>query len=378
MKLFGKNLRTRKEWLKLLIITVSSLVFLSAFTFGAVKVTNTSKFCLICHEMRPEYVTWEASAHSKFNCTVCHLSPGFGNLVKFKLGLIKKVFEHFTNNYVTPVEIDNPIKNTVCLKCHNQRRNVSPAGDIKFPHQKHLQEKLDCIQCHSGVVHGRIEENGFTTDTDYSTWTPGMGRAYLRPDFAKTNMSDCIDCHEAKDVPTTCNTCHNEMVKPPSHQSPRWLQNHGHEAMDDYMACDRCHSKTGSWVNNSKDDGVKGYVRNNTFCLDCHTKNRPPSHVTEWRNVHGSAAKLHEQDCLICHSESRVANSLRDTVAQPACSQCHIGTMHNSVLKGNMHPFPLNGQHLNAETCYGCHSEQTCGKCHYFKMPDRLKAQLKK
>jgi nitrate/TMAO reductase-like tetraheme cytochrome c subunit len=363
MKLLGLDLHTTEQKLKIFII-VAGLVMISGISsVVAIQVTSTPQFCSRCHEMQPEYVTWLSSAHNTVACTKCHIEPGAVNLFKHKLTAMKQLYFHFTNSYVTPIELPEPIKNGVCLECHSPNRIVSPSGDLSFPHQKHIAEKLACVQCHSGVVHGNIEQRGFTTATDYASWTPGMGKAYMKPDFTRTKMENCVECHESRDVPVTCNTCHTKLVSPPSHQSG-WMQQHGKQAQNNFQACDKCHSKTGSWVVNSKDPGVKGYLRNNTFCLNCHAKNKPPGHTEDWRNIHGPQANANSSGCLACHLENRVPQSVKGTVPESSCAKCHSKPMHQGFVEQNRHPFSLKGKQINA-SCISCHPQNLCSNCHY-------------
>lgn len=372
VKLFGLDLKTTEGKLKLFILAAGLSIFFVAVSAGALEITSTPKFCSLCHEMQPEYVTWKASAHANITCTNCHVEPGTANFINHKINSLKQVYYHFTGNYIQPIEISEPIKNEVCLQCHTTWRRVNAPGDIKFPHQQHLAEKLNCVDCHSGVVHGNIEPNGFTTATDYNSWTPGVGKAYMQPRFTNVQMEQCIDCHQSRDVPVTCNTCHTKLIKPASHLKSDWLQKHGPQAEEGFQACDQCHSKTGSWVHNSDDPGVQGYIRNNTFCLDCHAKNKPPGHTADWRNVHGPQAKANQAGCLACHMENRVPPNLQGLVPKDSCATCHARPMHQGINNPGMHPFPLKGQPISAK-CATCHPKDVCGQCHYFDFGTKKK-----
>ncbi|MHB8170425.1 MAG: cytochrome c3 family protein [Thermincolia bacterium] len=364
MKLQGLDLRTTEAKLKLFILVAGLMVIIGVTSVGAIKLTSTPQFCSSCHEMTPEYVTWAASAHNTISCTKCHIEPGAVNFVKHKIGAMKQVYKHVTKSYVTPIELAEPIKNGVCLQCHSNFRRVTPKGDIIFPHQKHVAEKQECVECHAGVVHGNIEKRGFTTATDFAKWTPGVGQAHMKPQFTSIGMEKCIECHEVKDVAVTCDTCHKELIRPPTHQPSDWKQNHGLEARDNFLACDKCHSKTGAWVMNSRDPGVKGYIRNNSFCLECHAKNKPPGHTVDWRNAHGPKAKENKAGCLACHQENRIPDSAQGTVAKSSCANCHSRPMHQGVKEQNKHPFPINGQPIG-NSCMTCHPQNLCSTCHY-------------
>ncbi len=377
MKLLGKLPQTTEGKLKLFILVTALIIFFVVASVGAIQLTSNPKFCSTCHEMEPEYVTWAASAHNMVSCTTCHVKPGAINQAKHKIAALEEVYKHFSKTYVTPIELSEPIDNSICLECHTNFRRVTPQGDIIFPHQKHVAEKLTCVECHSGVVHGNIERNGFTTATDYTKWTAGVGKAYMKPKFANTGMEKCIECHETKEVPVTCNTCHTRLVRPPSHLKTTWISRHGVEARDNFWDCDRCHSKTGTFVNNSNDPGVNGYIRNNTFCLTCHATKLPPGHTTDWRNKHGPQAKANANKCLACHKENRIRSSEKGLAPESSCMKCHSRPMHQGVKNNNRHPFSLAGKQFSS-SCIGCHPRSVCSQCHYVAPPPKSKTTTKK
>ncbi|MHB1652314.1 MAG: NapC/NirT family cytochrome c, partial [Desulfitobacteriaceae bacterium] len=96
---------------------------------GTVQATSLPAFCGSCHEMKPEYATWQASAHDKIACVKCHIGPGIIPLVKDKVEAVNQVFEHVTKRYYLPLEIKKPIPNSVCESCHTEARTITPSGD---------------------------------------------------------------------------------------------------------------------------------------------------------------------------------------------------------------------------------------------------------
>ena len=64
----GEGVQGRLEKILLL-----SALLLVVFIAGAMKTTSNSAFCGdICHEMAPEYFTWQVSAHGNMSCVSCH------------------------------------------------------------------------------------------------------------------------------------------------------------------------------------------------------------------------------------------------------------------------------------------------------------------
>ena len=164
-KLFSLN---RKQ---LLLLGLGGIVFLSLFTGVALKVTSAPQFCSSCHEMTPEFATWQVSSHSKVSCVACHIEPGVKSLVTHKISSINQLVEHITGTVPDPIVMPHPIKNEACIECHSMARKVTSSGDILIPHDKHLEQGIACVACHGGVAHGFVAERGLNGNKDFSTWT---------------------------------------------------------------------------------------------------------------------------------------------------------------------------------------------------------------
>ncbi|HEX3015446.1 MAG TPA: NapC/NirT family cytochrome c, partial [Desulfobacteria bacterium] len=263
----------------IILVALSLLVGVLALTGHAYATSNN--YCSLCHEMSPEYVTWQASSHSKLACTACH-----------QVDFIDQIYQHLRNQYFLPIVTPAPVANAVCEKCHNLKiRTVSATGDIKIPHQQHLAQSVLCVDCHSGVAHGQIAVRQETVDGNWERWTAAMGKAQMGRQFTATGMKQCIDCHESRRVSTKCEACHTEIVMPPDHKTAKWLGQgeHGRQARINLAACDRCHSfsSTGQVIHGL--DKLTNYTRTNTFCAECHQK-APANHGPTWRIEHGAKA----------------------------------------------------------------------------------------
>lgn len=354
-------LRTTEGKLKIVILLSGTLILFLALTAAALELTSTPTFCSMCHEMRPEYYTWEASAHNKIACVDCHVKPGIKNFVEHKIESMQQVYLHFTGTYVTPIQISEPVSNSTCEQCHNMdNRPTTPAGDIKFPHTTHLKQGVQCIQCHSGVVHGNIEENGYTALTNFNKWNLTVGNAYIQATL-QPKMSDCIQCHQQNGAPVTCDTCHTKIVKPANHTQESWLTQHGHQAEKDFAACNKCHANTFSYGTTIPAGmTVAQYARANTFCFNCHQQ-KPASHTnSQWRKIHATIASKDKTDCMVCHDE--VNKSIDNPPASVDCMQCHR-EQHQPHTYPTFHPVPIPPSGLGPE-CIGCHNPSICENCH--------------
>lgn len=353
------NLSKTEDRLKLIILVSGFVLVFGSLTVGGVAFTMRSSFCSTCHEMTPEYKTWEASAHSNIGCVDCHIEPGLGNLIKDKLGALVQVYKHVTKSYDNPIEYPwgtKEIPNATCLKCHSSNRQYSPSGDIIIPHNRHIAAGVQCVDCHKGVSHGMIAERGVSkaTTVPFDQWTSTTGAEQMVPKFARPRMDTCIQCHMKRGQTTNCTKCHSEIGVPASHKDQAaWKVSHGLSAEADINTCDKCHSYGFVDPAENKKLSVTEYARKNQFCLNCHTT-RPATHGNKddetWVGAHGAVEKSKGiQNCLACHdlkppaqpavtnapasqeAKSNTGEINRMTTERPKeemvnkvyCSQCH-------------------------------------------------------
>lgn len=364
------------------IMTVSLFFFILFLAAGAVTVesTSSSKFCSTCHEMKPEYNTWKASSHSDIQCKECHIQDSVGGYAKAKMNGLVQVYEKVNDSYPAPIHMATNIPNSNCEKCHNMKtRNVTPAGDVIIPHEKHLKEGIKCVECHSGVAHGKVADRNVTFKTDYKKWNATLGKQMMSDvKFTQPTMDECIQCHVTRNVSTECKTCHSTGMKPDTHNNPNFMKGaHGKLAEKDIKKCNTCHQymsenpitdfqqKTVSQQLidgvNSKDNTISAdaYAKKNTFCKDCHSK-KPVSHNSQFFANHGTNASKNLDTCKACHDTSKSGSPSGNKVI---CSSCHTNS-HKKVSELTTHPISLNGIKGPSEKCYTCHSKSTCTSCH--------------
>jgi hypothetical protein len=132
-------------------------------------------------------------------------------------------------------------------------------------------------------------------------------------------------------------------VKPPSHV-PDFRDQHGSLASATPNACMTCHVRT--------------------QCLDCHRPNAATVgtyHPAGFLTRHPAAAYTRESSCADCHSPAGF------------CAACHeqSGLVAQRILRPGFHDakqFFLVGHGQAArqslESCVGCHTERDCLTCH--------------
>ncbi len=310
--------RAIKRWsIKILLLVSLIVVALS----GVSVVSDSPKFCGVCHIMRPQVMTWQASAHGKISCTTCHVEKGLINTLNHEVQIVRRLYLEVTQQYLLPVVMKNPVRNEVCLECHTLVRTVTPLNDIKIPHEGHVSAGVNCVECHMGIAHSRLTQRNMTIDGDFDSWTPQLGADQMRPENMRIGMKDCLSCHRQLGKgpkPSQCQVCHQKMLIPTSHENVQtWLVNHGLEAMQDVTKCDKCHN----YVNVSKkemtatDLDITKYAKNNTFCSDCHLK-RPLSHPK-----HSQGLGENSESCLVCHNLKEPKPG--EKVPALFCEKCH-------------------------------------------------------
>ncbi|WML46053.1 NapC/NirT family cytochrome c [Neobacillus sp. PS3-40] len=371
--------RFRYKLLKIATLTLLILALFASIGFTGLEATSSSKFCSSCHEMKPEYYTWKASTHAEVDCVNCHTQPGAENIPKDKANVIVQAFKKETNTYTAPIHMPSDIPNSACERCHNvSTREVTPSGDLIIPHDKHNAKGIECIQCHSGVAHGKIADRKMTYQTDYDKWDDTIGTAAMSDTkFIRPEMDTCMECHKARDVSTACKTCHTTGMVPKSHTNTFKTMNHGKYAEKNIRKCDSCHG----YMSKVKIDGLEDvsavtkflenmktskpsitpfdYAKQNTFCKNCHSK-RPASHTSHWIADHHNEASKNTKQCLACHNYQPGGKYQTKTVA---CSSCHPSSHIGFNREG--HPIPLATKNQKVTNlCYTCHVKPKCSACH--------------
>lgn len=156
-------------------------------------------FCQNCHEMKPYYLTWNATAHNQFGCLKCHKD----------IKITSFAYKHWRNAFPTPIEKKNIIPDSVCIQCHASTRNVSAPGDLIIPHGLHTVKQIDCVDCHNNVTHAHVSDYAKKTkDYTVATFTEATAKKLI----VKGNripMPVCMRCHNGDMATDACNACHS-------------------------------------------------------------------------------------------------------------------------------------------------------------------------
>lgn len=381
------DLSTTENRLKAFILVSGLLIFIGVATVGAIQITMEPDFCQSCHEMRPEYYTWQVTSHRQFRCTECHIEPGLASLLIHKISAVKEVYLHFTGTYPRPIKMENPIPNITCKKCHSPgNRQFTVSGDLIIPHDRHDAKGVYCVDCHSGVAHGEIAKRKVTTRIQFLAWNETVAREQTDGKLAKPKMNTCLECHTKRNVTTRCEACHKTIAIPTNHEQEDWWYQHGRLAMKDIDYCNKCHSFSLQTQEGTK-VSTRDYVRGNVFCYTCHRK-WPQSHTADWKIVHKHSARKDKDGCFICHDQNKPA--VNSTATTTYCAKCHGPTVlpgqttftggsnqNGGVQSGKpqgpsshpsnwrqIHPKYVKEKGTGTGRCFECHDTSNCFRCH--------------
>jgi len=183
--------RSRKGRLRRLIrnpfaTTTGGVIFLLSLLLGLgvayggfnvfAKVTNTTEFCISCHEMEVgPYAEYKNSIHYanrtgiRVECADCHVPRDFGPKLWAKMIATKDLWHHLLGTIDTPEKFQahrldmaervwakfEATDSRECRECHAFEA-MDPYEQGRRAGLKHpdaMQEGRHCIECHKGIVH---------------------------------------------------------------------------------------------------------------------------------------------------------------------------------------------------------------------------------
>lgn len=289
---------------KLLLVSLVGCIVVIGGGYGVLSFTNSPTFCSSCHEMTPEYATYTVSAHDQISCVQCHIKPGFINMMTHKVKSLKEVYYHFTGAPDQIVQTTaEAVTNQNCLQCHSLNRDVIAPNGLTIDHQKHIQEGIPCITCHSGVVHAKIASRDLNVAKDRDAWTQQNAEKLIEQKYMVPNMGTCIDCHNKV----------NQGEKP--WEDPAYLVPTNPEDPNNSASTEN--SKTSSQETQKV---LLEAIKNNTTklkipmsCSTCHSGNTgvPKDHqAADWSKNHGTDAVKQLDQCLNCHQDSKWSRAI--------------------------------------------------------------------
>ncbi|MCS7024261.1 MAG: NapC/NirT family cytochrome c [Bryobacteraceae bacterium] len=206
-------------------VTAVNVLIGGNLSYRAVHHMDSVQFCgATCHVvMKPEYVAYQHSPHSRVECVKCHIGPGASWFVRSKLSGVHQVFAVLLNTYSrpipTPVANLRPARET-CEACHWPDKYGPDRLIVRthFADDNSMTKSVLLMKIGGGGVAGKGIHSAHVgqgievryAHTDYARqnipWIEyrrnGEVREYFAPntnpaEVAKMNLRlmDCVDCH---------------------------------------------------------------------------------------------------------------------------------------------------------------------------------------
>lgn len=320
-----------KKKKKRIVFFLSGLgLFLLLFAVSA-EFSSHSKFCSVCHYMKPFYQSWKESSHSEVECSVCHYPPGMRSFFRVKLEGLNQVFRYWTKLYLKSKPWAE-IPDESCLRegCHEKRllEGRVKFKKVVFDHRIHFEDlrrgkKLRCTSCHSQIVQGE-----HITVTESSCFICHFKASDHYPD-----IHSCSHCHTEESLTLTKESRFNHAP-----------------VYENGWTCDKCHSQI------IIGDGA--VPREN--CYKCHFERERLDRYDDTELMHATHIAAHKIECNQCHLEIQ-HKIVKDIEAISDCRSCHTGFhLAQKILysgqggKGVAHPRP-NVMLEKGLSCKGCH-----------------------
>jgi len=173
------------------------LLLLGGGGFGIYLVRYSATGRAVCRQCHPEHIElWENSNGHPSESTSCHECHSEGRRV---IPSDWNVFRHVRDQIAPPeYSADDTLTTRRCLDCHEEVLEIGyeiKKKVINFTHRIHIEEALECIDCHRTSGHHTMDE---------STNRP--------------TINECVDCH-IKDFTgppknRKCLSCHDVMLVP--------------------------------------------------------------------------------------------------------------------------------------------------------------------
>lgn len=153
---------------------IAGIVFFAGFG-TALEATNTTEFCVSCHEMQVNLDEYKKTIHFsnrsgvRATCADCHVPKDFSHKMLRKLEAANDVWGHLVGSIDTPEKFEakrlematrewarmKASDSKTCRSCHTFAA-MDPDKQKQRSRKQHesaLQDKQTCIDCHKGIAH---------------------------------------------------------------------------------------------------------------------------------------------------------------------------------------------------------------------------------
>lgn len=152
----------------------AGIVFFGGFT-TAMEATNTTEFCISCHELRGNFEEYKKTIHYanrsgvRASCSDCHVPKDFTHKALRKIEAANDVWGHLVGKIDTPEKFEanrlemakrewarmKATNSQACRNCHSFK-GMDPDKQkqrSRKSHENAQKDKQTCIDCHKGIAH---------------------------------------------------------------------------------------------------------------------------------------------------------------------------------------------------------------------------------
>lgn len=262
--------------------------------------TEVPQFCGACHEMGPNFASWQVSLHSSITCVDCHAKPGFTGWMEAKLGGTRQLLIHFNAESLEEIEVEAAQRRTIadnCQRCHPGAARLDERSGIAMSHERHFESGISCLECHTRrFAHPEVGPEG-------------AAEVAAKP--LRADRTSCWKCHDGKHEfgTTVAFDSSNE------------------------ESCVRCHPDA--------ELGNK-HAGGDFACSDCHASREGEHHPF-------SRDKVGAEICSACHDLETDLVSQHRHYREGKCLACHSAMSPPHLYRTGPEPEP--------GTCFACHEE---------------------
>jgi len=342
-------------------MTVVNVVIASQVTYRAVNHMESNQFCgQSCHNMKPQFVANQRTAHRNVDCVECHIVPGAAGFVAAKMNGSKQLFEVMLNDYPRPIPAAlqsgrlAPSAET-CEQCHSRTLNSgSPLRVIsKFKDDEANTPTQTVLLMNvgggrSGGIHGAHMGAGVEiryrsdakrqtiSSVEYSNSTTHETRTYAaagaKGAAGQEFVMECADCHNRQGhafeqpdeaVDSAMASGQIPVGLPFAHKTAVEILKASYANED--AAASGIPSAFGAFYRQKYPD-VAGkraddIDRAGKALLSLYQRNVFPEFGIKWGTYPSNLGHADNGGCFRCHDESH-ATAQKKTITQD-CSTCH-------------------------------------------------------
>ena len=318
--------------------------------------------CVACHEEPPADVS--KSVHAALGadaCTSCHgaahdAQPAASITPKQCAECHSDEVKSFSTSVHGAAAKNGDPQGPVCQSCHGLAHKIVAAGDPQSPVSKRNLPQT-CAGCHSNPVFVARHHIPFAHPVEAYKLSI-HGRAIAAGNAAAASCSDCHGSHgilparnpRSKinhwNVPTTCGTCHSNVLK--IYQASVHGQAVAHGSTD-APVCTDCHGEHNILAPSELGSSVNPGRVSTVTCGRCHgderlearynlPADRVPTYADSYHGLESRAGGQTVANCASCHGVHNIfpSSDPRSTI-NPAnlahtCGTCHPGAGENFLI----------------------------------------------